>query len=300
MGWSDKAKAGSSSTEGVITDYVFMDRFPFGEDDEKPKGKKGKDTEGGENIYMLLTIRPDGVDEGDEESYNKRSLYLGSGKFLAIEDDGKTIVSNDDDGTPRLYEGGEVFKFIESLEAAGFPAEARFPDINDEKKINFEGMINWRVRLVNEIDEEATKKLGKRKVTSGKHKGKEFNRTFTKVTKVFGEAEEVPAKGKGKSKVSTKSKKDEEADDDADETPSVSKKAADKFLLALISEQPKETLAKKDIALAITRYAASIKMDKSERDAMRAFIVADDFSYIDGAEEREVVTVDKKGVISAA
>jgi hypothetical protein len=33
---------------------------------------------------------------------------------------------------------------------------------------------------------------------------------------------------------------------------------------------------------------------------MRAFIVADDFAYIDDAAEREVVEVDKKGVISAA
>src|SRR6185369_4021870 len=116
-----------------------------------------------DNIYMLLEITPDGADEP-----NKRSLYLGSGQFLKIEDDGKTLVSADEDGAPRLYDQGEVFKFIDSLEREGFPAESRFPDPTEEKKINFEGMIGWRIRLVNEVDEEATKKLGKRKVTKGK------------------------------------------------------------------------------------------------------------------------------------
>jgi hypothetical protein len=303
MTWANKAKGGSSTTEGVIADYVFMDRFPFG-DDENEKPKKGKkDSDGDESIYMLLSLRPDGVDEGDEEAYVKRSLYLGSSKYLVIEDEGKTLASSDDDGTPRLYEGGEVFKFIESLETAGFPAEARFPDITEEKKINFEGMLGWRIRVVNEIDVEATKKLGKRKVTAGKHKGKEFNRTYTKVTKVFGEDEVKAEGGKPNGKIKTsKSKKDEDADAEqyTVESPSVSKKAADKFLLALIEAQPKETLPKKDIALQITRYATSVKMDRSERDAMRAFIVADDFAYIDDAAEREVVEVDKKGVISAA
>ena len=44
MAWSEKAKGGSSTTEGVIADYVFMDRFPFGDDEDKPKkGKKSSD-----------------------------------------------------------------------------------------------------------------------------------------------------------------------------------------------------------------------------------------------------------------
>ncbi len=285
MGWSDKAKAGQGSTEGVITDYAFMDTFPFGD------GDKDDDND---NIYMLLEVTPDGADEP-----NKRSLYLGSGQYLKIEDDGKTLVSSDDDGTPRLYDGGEVFKFIESLEAAGFPAESRFPDINEEKKINFEGMIGTRIRVVNEIDEEATKKFGKRKVTKGKHKGKEFNRTFTKVTKVFDVADEAPAKGKKTStKVNTKGKKAEVADDDEDEVPAISNKVADKFLVALVKAQPKGTLDKTGLALAISRYAQKIKMDTDDRDAMRSHLVADEYAAVVDAAEREVVELSKKGIIS--
>ncbi len=297
MSYSEKAKSsGGSATEGVIRDYTFMDEFPFGDGDKK--SKKGDD-----NIYLLLVIQPDGVEDGDEESYNKRSLYLGSGQFLRIEDEGKTLVSSDDDGTPRLYDQGEVFKFIASLEEAGFPAEARFPDPSEEKKINFEGMLGWRVRIVNEIDEAATKEYGKRKVTKGKHKGKEFNRTYTKVTKVFGE-EEAPAKGKkatakGSAVKTSKSKKDEEADEEND-APAISNKVADKFLLALIGAQPGEKLDKSGVALAITRYAAKTKMDEEERNTLRSYIVADDFAYIDDAAEREVVEVSKKGVITAA
>src|SRR3954470_4925284 len=54
MGWSDKAKASGGSTEGVITDYSFMDTFPFGD------GEKDDDND---NIYMLLEVTPDGADE---------------------------------------------------------------------------------------------------------------------------------------------------------------------------------------------------------------------------------------------
>lgn len=301
MGWSDKAKSGGgSATEGVIQDYVFMDEFPFGDGEGKKSSKKSDD-----NIYLLLTIRPDGVEADDEESLTKRSLYLGSGTYLRIEDEGKSLVSSDDDGTPRLYDQGEVFKFIESLEAAGFPAESKFPDPEEEKKINFEGMIGWRIRLVNEIDEEATKTYGKRKVTKGKHKGKEFNRTYTKVTKVFGEDEAAPAKGakaKGSAAKSTAKGKaaKEEVDEDAEETPAISNKVADKFLLAVIKAQPKEQVDKAALALAITRYASKTKMDNDERDALRSHIVEDDFAYIDDAAEREIVEVSKKGIVTVA
>lgn len=284
MAWTDKAKAGAGATEGVITDYSFMDTFPFGD------GDKDDDND---NIYMLLEVTPDGADEP-----NKRSLYLGSGQYLKITDKGKSLESSDEDGTPRLYDQGEVFKFIESLEAAGFPAEARFPDPS-EGKINFEAMIGTRIRVTNEIDEEATKKFGKRKVTKGKHKGKEFNRTYTKVTKVFEVADEAPAKSKAtNAKASKAAAKDDDGDDD--ETPTVTKKQLDKFIVAVIEAQPKSSVEKSGLALAITRYAAKQKMDNGERDALRNAIIADEFAYIDDAVEREVLAATKKGVLTVA
>ena len=292
MGWSEKAKGGGNTTEGPITDYSFMDTFPFGE------GEKGDD----DNIYLLLEITPEGADEPQ-----KRSLYLGSGQFLRIEDDGKSLVSSDDDGTPRLYENGEVFKFIESLEAAGFPAESRFPDITEEKKINFEGMVDYgRVRIVNEIDEEATKKFGKRKVKKGKHKGKEFNRTYTKVTKFWAPGEEpagstASAKSVKGGKATSKATKEVEADEDDADVPTVSNKVADRVIKALVDAAKNNTIKLVDASLAITRFAAvkTNKLDEETRDVLRS----KDFlkTYLPDADERGVISFDaKKGVISEA
>lgn len=295
MGYADKAKAGSGSTEGVITSYTFMDTFPFGDDDKKKKDD--------DNIYMLLEITPEGADEP-----NKRSLYLGSGQFLRIEDDGKTLVSTDDDGTPRLYEGGEVFKFIASLEEAGFPAEARFPDITEEKKINFEGMENYgRVRIVNEIDEEAQKKFGKRKVTKGKHKGKEFNRTYTKVSKFWAPGEEPVTDGaSAKKATSAKAKtRDVEADDDNDgdddDTPTVSNKVADRVMGLVLAGAKNNTIKVVDIALAVTRLAskAANKIDEETRDVLRKQF--SEKAWLSDAAERGVISYDaKKGIVSEA
>ena len=292
MGYADKAKSGGGgSVEGVITDYAFMDEFPFGDDNNNKK----KDDD---NIYLLLEVTPDGADEP-----NKRSLYLGSGQFLRIEDDGKTLVSADDDGTPRLYEKGEVFVFIESLEREGFPAESRFPDIEEEKRINFEGMVNYgRIRLVNEIDEAATKEFGKRKVKKGKHKGKEFNRTRTIVSKFWAPGEEPEAettsakstKG-GKVKAAPQVEEGEPADE------AISNKVADKVLKAVVSAAKNESIKVVDIALAVTRYASNKanKIDEETRDVLRKQL--SNKEWLADAAERDVVAFDaKKGVVSAA
>ena len=309
MSWSDKAKSGSGAIEGVITDYAFMDTHPFATtDDDDNKKDNGKS-----NLYMLLEVTPDGAEEPI-----KKSFWFGGGDFLSIEDDGKTLISTDKDGTPKIYEKGEVFRFIVEMEDGGFPAESRFPDVEEEKKINFEGMLNWRIRLVNEVDEESQIRIGRARLGSkangasreklleagrklskkGKSKGKYFPVTRPKVAKVFGEIE-ASSNGSGKSngKVSTKSKKAVEADDE-DEAPTVSRKVADKFLLAMIAAQPKKSVDKDGLALAITRYAAKIKMDNDERDALRQYLVKDEFSAIEDATERDIVAVSKKGVIT--
>lgn len=288
MGWLDQAKSGSGGTvEGVITDYTFWDTFPFGSGDDDKKN---------DNIYMLLEVTPEGADEP-----TKRPLYLGSGQYLRIEDGDRVLVSSEDDGTPRLYEKGEVYKFMESLVLAGFP-ETRLPDINEERKIDLRPIIGTRIRLVNEIDEAATKEFGKRKVTQGKHKGKEFNRTFTKVAKVL-ELPSTSTNGHGKLKsavraTATKTTTRARHEEAEAETPTISTKVADKFLVGMVEAQPKKSVDKQGLALAITRYAAKVKMDGSERDALRAFMISDEFAYIDDAADRGIVEVSKKGVIT--
>lgn len=308
-GWSDKAKSGGgSTTEGTIVDYEFMDRFPFADDDddeESPKGRKGKKPAGGDSIFMLLTLRPDGADADDDDALVKKSLYLGSSKFLVIEEDGKVLKAGEDgevneDGVPKLFDQGEVFKFIASLEEAGFPASARFPDPTEDKVLDFRAMIGWRIRTVNEVDVELTKRLGKQK-GKGKNKGKEFNRTYLKVTKVFGEDEaEAPrsapkkataAKGKDAAAPKGKGKpaadEDDEEDEDEDEEASVTPKAADKVLKAILAAEKGGKIAKADLALKVTRYCAKNSIEAGERDAIRRMFADDD--YFEGAAERGVI-----------
>lgn len=332
MGYADKAKAGSGGAiEGEIMDYTFMDTFPFGEGDGDKKD--------GDNIYMLLVLRKDGVEEGDEENYDKRSLYLGSGQFLTIEEDGKVLKSSDDDGTPRLYEGGEVFKFIASLEEAGFPADARFPDISEEKVIDFRAMIGTRVRLSNEVDRESQLAIGKKKlgkkaanateeeimeagkrlVTKGKHKGKKFNRTYSKVTKVLDVPDEDnKAKAKAGAKAGAKSNKstgkgskaasrdedddDDNDDEDEDEDSSLTNKQADKLLLAVLKKKGKNgSIEKSALPLAITRFIAETKGDTAERDALRKLVSDED--WLTEAAERGTIEFDassKKQLVTVA
>ncbi len=312
MGWSEKAKAGGGgSVEGVITDYTFMDTFPFAGDDNN-------DSKDGDNVYMLLEVTVDGADEPVQ-----RSLYLGSGQYLQIDEDGKVLKSTDDDGTPRLYDQGEVFKFIASLEEAGFPAEARFPDPEEEKVIDLRAMIGTRVRIANEVDEEATKKYGKRKVKKGKHKGKEFNRTYTKVTKVLALPDEDGGSNKAKAKAGAKAGSkvskakaskakaaDEDADGDEDEDedePSISNKQADKMLVAVLKKQGKnDSIDKAGLPLAITRYFAATKgkgavTSEEERDALRRLVSDED--WLTEAAERGAIEFDassKKQLVTAA
>jgi hypothetical protein len=307
MGWSEKAKAGGGgSVEGVITDYTFMDTFPFASDDND-------DSKDNDNVYMLLEITVDGADEPVQ-----RSLYLGSGQYLQIEEDGKVLKSTDDDGTPRLYDQGEVFKFIASLEEAGFPAEARFPDPEEEKVIDLRAMIGTRVRIANEVDEEATKKFGKRKVKKGKHKGKEFNRTYTKVTKVLALPDEGGNKAKAKAgakagskvskaKASKATAADEGAEGDDEEESSLTTKQADKMLVAVLKKQGKnDSIDKAGLPLAITRYFAATKgkgaiTSEEERDALRRLVSDED--WLAEAAERGAVEFDassKKQLVTAA
>lgn len=329
MSFADKARQTSGGTvEGTITDYEFTNYFPLGDDPEP-----------GDNVYMRLEITPAGASEPVS-----RPLYLGSGRYLVICDEdgeaveagkdgllaGKTLKGGEDgevdeDSIPRLYDGGGVFKFVSTLEDAGFPAESKFPDPSEDKIIDFRKMIDWRIRLGQEQDvdgqmaagkkklgskangksEDEILEAGKRSVTTGKHKGKKFNLTFDKVVKVFSPDEDSdgkPAKkatnGSGKAVVGKSKKAAEETDDE--DAPAVSQKKADKFLIAVVGAQPKSSVDKKGLALAITRYAAKIKMDNEERDAMRAFIIKNDFAYIADAADREVVEVSKKGIVSVA
>ena len=117
MGWMEKVKAGGGrldGMEGAITNYNFEDSTEY------------------DQIQLTFEVTADGADDPTFGGY----LYLGSNKFLVIEEDGKVLVSSDENGTPNLYEKGEAYQFLSSLEEAGFPAEARFEDPGETGRID--------------------------------------------------------------------------------------------------------------------------------------------------------------------
>ena len=252
--WAEKAKSGGSKRiEGKVVEQYWSNTFPFGE------------SEPGDNLYWVLKILPEGADTDAEPEV--KALYLGSGQYLRIVDEdgedveadddgaisGPVLMSTDEDGSPRIYDQGEVMSFILSLEELGFPADTRFPDPSTEKKIDLRGILGTRLIIGDEIDrasqikvgrDRLAKKLGpakaakatedecleagKRQVTKGKHKGKSFNLTHVVCLKVVEvpDAEgddDAPKKGKKAKaeKVEPKAagKKKAKDEDDEDDEP---------------------------------------------------------------------------------
>lgn len=298
MGWLNKAKSSGGSFEGVISDYVLSNKFPFGNDDDDDEAKD----DGKKSIYMLLDITKDGNEEPEQ-----RAFWFGSGKFLKITEKGKVLVSTNDDGVPGIYEDGEVYAFLDTLERAGFPTDTRFPDPEETRTLDFRGMIGWRVRITFVKDTERQMEVGrarlggraktatdaqifeagKRTVTKGKHKGKPFDLTRWEVTKVF----DGPSPRSGSAKANGQATGDEDTPRDGDEA-TITNKQADIFLRALLDGAKNNTLKKSDLPLSITRAARAEKLDGSEANALRSKI--NDDGYLEGAAERGVIEYNQK------
>ena len=293
MGWLDKAKSGGGSFEGVISDYMFSNKFPFGDNDDEQDDEKT-------SVYMLLDITKDGSTDPEQ-----RAFWFGSGKFLKITEKGKVLVPTDDDGVPGIYENGEVYAFLDTLDRAGFPIDTRFPDPEETRTLDFRGMLGWRVRIafVKDTDRQievgrarlggkaktATDAqildAGKRKVTEGKHKGKSFDLTRWEVTKVF----DGPSPRSGSAKANGEAKDDEDTPKDE---ATITNRRADLFLKALLDGARNNTLKKSDLPLSITRAARAEKLDGSEANALRSKI--NDDEYLEGAAGRGVIEFNQK------
>jgi hypothetical protein len=281
MAWSDKVKSGSGVQEGTITGYSFTEGFPFGD----------KQTDD-ETIYMVLDVTPDGADEPV-----RKALYLGSGRYLAIEEDGQVLraATNvdgekevDDSGVPRLYEKGDVYQFLTSLEDAGFPAESRFPDPIETHAIDLRGMIGTRVRIVQEpVIDTKTGKPYKRVAKQGQHKGREFNVTTPRVSKVLGLPDERAKTGAKMTNGTGKGKRAGNLlEDDLDDR-------ADAFLVAMLQATKGRSMPRSALTLAVTRKAAKDGLSGEEREALRRRIFSED--YLVQASERGIIAFDAGG-----
>src|SRR6266404_4642278 len=136
-----------NGVDAVITGYVFTDEFngkPF-QPGKDPKTKKDKF----HSLYFVLSARADGAEEDVTTT-----LFAGGFEDFEVSDDGHTLTPVEDG---RELGGGTAFaKLLTSL------VEAGFPETNlSETEINYEPIIGTRVRFVQRVDAEATKKLGK-------------------------------------------------------------------------------------------------------------------------------------------
>lgn len=154
-----------NNCDGTLTGYEFTDTFPF----EAKNPRKGKKSDF-RSLFGNLSARMDGAEEDTMEP-----MFAGSADDFEILEDGKVLVPVD--GSIGLRANVNWCRFIDSLVAAGFP-EGMLAD--DE--IRYEPIIGCRVRFVQRVDDEATRRLGKRKDAKT---GREYDRTYTAVETLY-------------------------------------------------------------------------------------------------------------------
>ena len=248
-----------NGVDAVITGYQFTDEFngePFrpGKD---PKTKK----ERFHALYYVLSARVDGADEDVTTT-----LFVGGADDWEVSEDGY-VISPTEDG--RQLGGGTSFaKLLNSLVQPldgnpGFP-EDRLPD----EEFDFRPIIGTRVRFVQRKDEEATKKLGKRK---GKD-GKEYDRQDLLVETVYelptvesksnGKAAKPTGKGKGKGVVAALEAPEASLEDLAKET-----------LLEILADAKDGKIVKNKLSMEVLKRL----MKHPNREDVRTLVFSDDF-----------------------
>lgn len=158
---------------GVIVGYEF--------DAKEWPGKSGKDPY--TTLTVQLNILADGATEPVKQFLQAGFIYDNQ----SISDDGQTLESDDDKGI--IGEDSEIARFLVSAVEAGLPEDAIQEDLR-----NLSGLVNQRFTFKRVVDEEGTKKFGKRKGKGKDGKVAEYNRDFLLVGEYHGLVE--PTKGK--------------------------------------------------------------------------------------------------------
>lgn len=266
MGFGGAIKGGGgflNNVDGEITGYKFTNK--------NVKGEKS------EWVYFVPSIKQDGADDEVTQHF-----FMGGEDQYEISKDGQTVTS---DGGVTLGKDTPMGRLMKSIIDSGFD-ESELPDLEGGDDLELSALVERRFRFIQEIDEKANKELGKRKGT-GKHKGKEFNRTNTVVSKVY----DVEAKGsKGKSsgktngKAAGKSKKND--DDDLQEE-------AVAVLTDLLGDVKDGEIPRAKLSMALTK-----KLMKNEnREPLRKLITSDEFLAL---EEGWTFDADSKAETIAA
>ena len=228
-------------------------------------GKAGKD--GYTTFSLELGIRPDGADEPVSQFLQGGFLHEGE----TISSDGSSIEAEHDKAL--VDDTSELGKFLQSVADAGFDEQA----LIDSNFRTFSFLDNQRFTFKRVVDEEATKKFGKRKGKNRDGKPAEFMRDNLLVAEYLGEAEVVKKVARGKSKpapTSTAAKggkangaaKNAEADAAIEQAESV--------LLSIVADGAvnRATLSSK-----VVRYAVDNGLDTETREAIRKLVGSEDF-----------------------
>jgi len=267
LGFRDGIKKGGgflNNVDGVVQSYEFTPRF---------KGEK-KDSEW---IYFVPTIQVDGADEPVDQH-----LFLGAAERYEISKDGQELTMADE--SPVTFGFSTPFgRLMDSLVEKGFD-ESLLPDLSGGDALELSAIVGERFRFVQEVDEAANEKIGKRKV---KKNGKtvEYNRTNTVISAVLGAKSNGKSSGKANKAEATGSAKGGKK----------SKGPSEDDLKSEAADVLKDVLAKngdtkrKDLSLPVSK--ALIKNDN--KDALKAIILDEDWQ-----DEQDFITVDKRGLIS--
>lgn len=244
----------------------------------KSGNRKGEDFT---PFSLVPQFEVDGDDESKEEPKTQR-LLIGDAVAMGatdedneslLEEDGQVWLTPDGQGIGSKSEAGI---FLASLVEGGFD-ENLFDD--DDERVDFRPMIGTRVRLVQEINEEKTKRQGKQK---SKKNGKEYDRKDLKVATVHAlpgaapkgakasSGKAAPAAAKGKDAKGGKSAKKADISEKAIET-----------LKGLLADAKDNTIVKGKLSMAVLKALTK----DSDREAVREWLFDDDnLAGIDGVE----------------
>lgn len=263
MGFRDSIRGGGgflNNVDGEITGYEFTTVPPQGKDES-------------DWVYLVPSIKLDGAD--DEITQH---LFFGGADRYEISDDGQTLSSTDGIVIGAKTPAGRL---LLSMLDNGLD-ESELPDLSEGEDLELSALVGKRYRFAQEIDEEANKKLGKRKVKD-KKTGKmvEYNRTNTVVAKVYGTAESKPnGKGKPAAAVKANGKGKAVEVDLTDE--------ADDVVRDLLSTNDGE-IDRGTLSLKVTKAL----MKNSNREVLKKLILSEDYITDDAREG--VFTLEGKG-----
>lgn len=264
-----------NNVDGEVVDYEFT-----------TTNAKGDDTAW---VSFVPTFKVDGAEKPVTQHF-----FVGGADRYEISSDGKSLTMVDE--SPVTFGFSVAFgKFVDSVltaaEKAEVDLESELPDLGAGEPLNLEALIGRRFRFIQEVDEVANAKVGKRpRKKDGKPvigaDGKPVldNRTTTVVAALLG-ATNGNGKSNGKAATKPSSKKAAAAAEvDADEE-------AVTYLRTILQKAP---VNRKDLRLATAKALMKLKQsDVEQAEAIKTLILDEEWQ-----ESQDWLTVDKKGNLS--